>query len=416
MAKIKKIIAREILDGRGWPTLEVLITAERNLSAKASVPSGSISGNYEAWDLLDGDMKRYQGYGVLKAVDKINNIIAPALQNKAVDNQIAIDNILNDLDSTANKKDLGANSLLAVSLAAARLGALNNKQELFVYLKNVFSLGQASLPQPIFDIFNGGKYADTNLDFQEFLLIPKLDSASNMLRMGAEIYHELGIILREAGYDTDIGLEGGYAPNMDSSLEALELIMAAALRLKYQPGKDIFLGLDIGSAVLYQPQEKQYLFSLDHNYFSSANLIGLYEQWLKKYPLIYLEDGLAPDDWSAWRELTAELGGKIILAGDELFATNPVRLSQALKEKAANAVVIKPSQAATLTATIDYAKLAQKHHYKLVVSQRGGETNDSFITDLAVALGAQYLKAGSLSRGERIAKYNRLLAIDQLIS
>ena len=361
MAKIKNINAREILDSQGSPTIEVQIFLDNGLSAQASVSGGSSQGEYEAWDLRDGDKRRYRGQGVLKAVKKIQEIIAPALKGKKISEQEIIDQILIDLDGTSNKKKLGANATLAASLAVARLAAKSEKQELFLYLKNTFSLNSPKIPQPIFNIFNGGKHADTNLDFQEFLLIPKLNSASEMVRMGAEIFKELGEILRESGYNTDTGTEGGHAPNLDSSLEAIEFILAAAVRAGYQPGKDLHLGIDVGSAILYEAATKKYVFSLDRSYFSAVNLIGLYNEWLKKYPLIYLEDGLAVDDWSAWKELTAELGKKMLIVGDELFTTNINRLRLGLKEKAANSVVVKPGQAGTLTETINFLKLAQKH-------------------------------------------------------
>jgi len=415
MAKIKNIGAREILDAGGIPAIEAQVFLDNGLSARASVPSRSPDENFEMQDLLDGEARRYGGRGVLTAVRKIQEIIAPALQGQKVTAQTDIDQKLMNLDGTSSKKIFGANAILAVSLAIARAAAKSEKQELFIYLKNTFSLGTPKIPVPIFNIFNGGKHADTNLDFKEFLLIPKLAAAAEMVRMGAEIFKELGIVLSESGYDAPTGREGGYAPNLDSSLEALEIILAASLRAGYQPGKDLHLGIDIGSAVLYEVDKKKYIFSLDQAYFSSANLIGLYNEWLKKYPLIYLEDGLAPDDWSAWRELTAELGAKMLIVGDDLFQTSSARLSRGLKEKAANAVVIKPGQTGTLSETIACLKLAQKHNYKIIVSQSGNETNDDFIVDLAVAAGADYLKAGSLSRGERVAKYNRLLAIADII-
>jgi enolase len=275
---------------------------------------------------------------------------------------------------------------------------------------------EPKIPTPIFNIFNGGRHADTNLDFQEFLIIPKKSSAAAMVRMGAEIFHELGKVLKESDYDTDTGLEGGYAPDLDSSIEAIEFILAAALRAGYKPGGDIYLGVDVGSSLLYEATTKKYIFPLDNIYFSSANLIGLYEEWLKKYPFIYIEDGLAEDDWDNWRALTAELGNKILIAGDDLFATSSARLRQGLKEKAANSIIIKPNQAGTVTETIDCITLAQKHNYQIIISHRSGETNDDFIVDLAVACGAEYLKAGSLSRGERLAKYNRLLEIEEIIN
>lgn len=416
MNKIKNISAREILDSRGNPTLEAKVILDNGVFAKASVPSGASTGAHEAFELRDGDLKRYGGLGVLKAINKVNEIIAPKLIGLNITKQNEIDKILIELDGTKNKKNLGANSTLAVSLACARAASLIQKQELYVYLKNTYSFeSESKIPTPLFNVFNGGKHADTNLDFQEFLIIPKTASASKMIQTGAEIFHELGKVLKEANYDTDTGAEGGYAPDLDSSIEAIELILAATIRAGYKPGEDIHLGVDVGSSILYEPSTKKYIFSLDNTYFSSANLISLYNDWLKKYPFLYIEDGLAEDDWENWRELTAELGNKMLIVGDDLFTTNTDRLRQGLKEKAANAIIIKPNQIGTLTEAVECIRLAQKHAYKVIVSHRSGETTDDFIVDLAVACGADYLKAGSLSRGERLAKYNRLLEIAENI-
>lgn len=415
MSKIKDIRAREILNSFGQPTIEVSIVSDKDQISTASVPSGASLGTHEAKELRDGDQRRYRGLGVLRAIDKIHDIIGPALKGLRLGDQQALDKRLLELDDSRDKSNLGANTLLAVSLAAARASAVSAKQELFVYLGQVFSLGTPKIPQPLFNIFNGGRHADTNLDFQEFLIIPRSGTAKEMIRMGAEIFHELGRVLREAGYDSDTGGEGGYAPDLDSSIEALEFIMAATIRAGYQPGKDINLGIDVGSSVLYDSESKKYVFPLDQAYFYSANLIGLYNEWLNKFPIIYLEDGLAEDDWGSWRELNAELGGRLMIAGDDLFVTNIDRLRRGLTEKAANAIIIKPNQVGTLTEAVACLQLAQRHNYKIIVSHRSGETNDDFIVDLAVAAGADYLKAGSLSRGERLAKYNRLMAIeDQL--
>lgn len=416
MAKIKEIRAREILDSRGYPTIEATVVLDKGLSASASVPSGVSTGSHEAKELRDGDSRRYRGKGVLKAIGKIHDIIAPAVSGLKVEDQPALDALLLELDGTPDKRNLGANAMLAVSLAAARAAALSAKQELYVYLGEAYDLGRPSIPVPLFNIFNGGKHADTNLDFQEFLIIPERRTAAEMIRVGAEIFHELGDVLRESGYDTDTGSEGGYAPELDSSIEALEMIMAAALRAGYQPGKDVRLGIDVGSSVLYDSESKKYVFPLDHAYFHSASLIGLYNEWLKKYPIAYLEDGLAEDEWSGWRELTAELGGRMMIVGDDLFATSENRLRQGIAEKAANSIIIKPNQAGTLTEAVKCLKLAKRHNYRIIVSHRSGETVDDFIVDLAVASGADYLKAGSLSRGERLAKYNRLLAIASLLN
>jgi len=413
--KIAKITAREILDSRGWPTIEATVALDNGIKAKAAVPSGTSVGSHEVHELRDGDQKRYSGRGVLRAVSKIEEIISPALKGFDISKLVDIDKRLIELDGTKNKNNLGGNTILAVSLAAARAGAISQQKELFTYLKETFSLSEPRIPVPMFNLFNGGKHADTNLDFQEFLMIPKRNTAAEMIRQGAEVFHELGHVLEESDYDTDTGAEGGYAPDLDSSIEAIEFILAAAIRAGYRPGQDTFLGIDVGSSVLYDEDSKKYLFNLDNAYFSSANLVGLYDEWLKKYPLIYLEDGLAEDAWEDWRELTAELGDKIMIAGDDLFTTSCDRLRQGLKEKAANAIIIKPNQVGTLTETIECVKLAQKHGYKVIMSHRSGETVDDSIVDLAVACGADYLKAGSLSRGERLAKYNRLLEIADLI-
>jgi len=417
MSKIKNILAREILDSRGNPTIEVKVVLANGLSAKASVPSGASTGSYEAIELRDGDKKRYGGLGVLQTVNKIREIITPKLIGFDVLKQSEIDKLLIALDGTPNKKNLGANGILAVSLACARVAALSQKQELFSYLQETFAFTSSpKIPTPLFNVFNGGKHADTNLDFQEFLIIPRPMAAAKMVQMGAEVFHELGKVLKESDYDTDIGAEGGYAPDIDSSIEAIELILAATIRAGYKPGEDLKLGVDVGSSVLYDMTTKKYLFSLDNIYFNSNSLIGLYNEWLKKYPFLYIEDGLAEDDWEGWRELTAELGDKVLIVGDDLFTTNVNRLRQGLKEKAGNAIIIKPNQIGTLTETVDCIRLAQKHNYKVIVSHRSGETVDDFIVDLAVASGADYLKAGSLSRGERLAKYNRLLEIADLLN
>lgn len=416
MPKIKNISAREILDCQGRPTIEARVFLDSGLSAKASVPSGNSRGSYEAHELRDGDSKRYSGQGVLLAVGKIIEVIAPQLIGREITDQEGIDKTMINLDGTEDKRSLGANAILAVSLACARTAALSQGKELFEYLQEKFQFTAGrKIPTPLFNIFNGGRHADTNLDFQEFLLIPKSGSAAKMIQIGAEVFHELGRVLKEANYDTDTGLEGGYAPDLDSSIEAIELILAAAVRAGHNPGQDIFLGIDVGSSLLYEEDSRKYVFPLDNVYFSADNLIGLYNEWLRKYPLVYLEDALAEDDWNAWRDLTSELGEKMLLAGDDLFATNITRLSRGLKERAANSIIIKPNQIGTLTETVECIKLAQRQGYKTIISHRSGETVDDFIVDLAVASGADYLKAGSLSRGERLAKYNRLLEIASLI-
>jgi enolase len=419
MPKIKQIIAREILDSRGNPTIETKVILDNGLSARASVPSGASVGAHEAWELRDSDRNRYGGKGVLKAVNNVNSEIAPKLKGREITAQEEIDKALVELDGTKNKKRLGANAILSVSLACARAGALAEGVELYEYIALKFKIQNSKfkIPTPCFNIFNGGKHADTNLDFQEFMIIPLTKiSFAEKVRMGAEIFHELGRVLKSAGFDTDVGSEGGYAPDIASSIQAIELIMAASMRAGYKPGRDAGLGIDVGSSELYNPETKKYIFKLDRANFTADNLIGLYNEWFRKYPIISIEDGLSEDDWQGWSELTRELGQEIMLIGDDLFATNTDRLRQGIKERAANSILIKPNQAGTLTETVGCVKLAQKHNYKIMVSHRSGETTDDFIADLAVAVGADFIKAGSLSRGERVSKYNRLMEIENLFN
>jgi len=417
MPKIKNIIAREILDSRGNPTVETKVILDNDVCAKASVPSGASTGRYEAYELRDNDPKRYGGLGVLTVVDNVNKKIAPELIGMDIIKQAEIDEKMIKLDGSENKKNLGANAILSVSLATARTGALSRGQELFEYLNEIYGFEKKySLPTPSFNIFNGGKHADTNLDFQEFMILPlKKTSFKEKVRMGAEIFHELGKVLKKGGFDTDVGAEGGYAPNIISSVQAIEFITTAMINAGYKPRADIGIGIDVGSSELYNEASGKYVFKLDNAFLASANLIGLYEEWLKEFPIISIEDGLGEDDWSGWKKITAELGDKILLIGDDLFTTNINRLRKGLKEKVANAILIKPNQVGTLSETIDCIKLAKKFNYRVMISHRSGETNDDFIADLAVAVGADYIKAGSLSRGERLAKYNRLMEIEEII-
>ena len=417
MAKINNIKAREILDSRGNPTVEAKVILDNGVTAKASVPSGASTGIHEAHELRDRDKKRYGGMGVLTAVKNIKATIAPELIGTDIIKQAEIDEKMIKLDGSENKKYLGANAILAVSLACARAGAVSQGQELFEYLKEIYGLEKKySLPTPSFNIFNGGKHADTNLDFQEFMILPlKKTSFKEKVRMGAEIFHELANVLKKGGFDTDVGAEGGYAPDIVSSVQAIEFIVTAIINAGYKPKSDVGLGIDVGSSELYNEESSKYVFKLDNAFLASADLIGLYDEWLKEFPIISIEDGLGEDDWSGWKKMTDELGEKIMLIGDDLFTTNINRLRKGLKEKVANAILIKPNQVGTLSETIECVKLAQKHHYRVMVSHRSGETNDDFIADLAVAVGADYIKSGSLSRGERLAKYNRLMEIEDIL-
>jgi len=420
MPKIKKITAREILDSRGNPTIETCILSDDGTRSKASVPSGASTGAHEAVELRDGDQARYGGLGVLMVIKNVEKKIAPELAGVEITDQKKIDELMIKLDGTKNKSKLGANAILSVSLACARAGAQAKGMELYEYIAESYEFkplpreGKFQMPTPCFNIFNGGKHADTNLDFQEFMIIPALNASfKEKVRIGAEIFHSLGRILKKAGFDTDVGNEGGYAPDIASSIQAIELIMAAIIKAGLKPGDQVALGVDVGSSQLYNKTDGKYIFKLDQASFTAATLTGLYYEWFRKYPIIYIEDGLAEDDWAGWRELNKELGSSIMLVGDDLYATNQERLRQGLKERAANAILIKPNQVGTLTETIDCINLAKKHNYKIIVSHRSGETTDDFIADLAVAVQADYIKAGSLSRGERVAKYNRLMEIEE---
>lgn len=413
MPKIKTIKAIEILDSRGDPTVETWVNLDNGLWGKASVPSGASTGTYEALELRDGDQKRFSGKGVLKAVNNVNEKIFPALKDLEVEKQEEIDQKMIDLDGTKNKSNLGANAILSVSLACARSAAKAKGLQLFEYLREIYSFKKPDdYPTPMFNIFNGGKHADTNLDFQEFMVIPVLKTdISEKIRIGAEVFHELGRVLKSHGFDTDVGNEGGYAPDISHSIDAIEMILEAIEKAGFMPGSEVALGVDVGASTLYDRRKKEYIFKLDNSFLNSDQLIGLYTDWLGKYPIISIEDGLDEDDFAGWKLLTRELGKKIMLVGDDLFATNLERFKQGIKEKLANAILIKPNQIGTLSETVTCIKYAQEKNYKVVISHRSGETNDSFITDLSFACRAHFIKAGAPCRGERLAKYNRLLQI-----
>ncbi|HNW19717.1 MAG TPA: phosphopyruvate hydratase [bacterium] len=415
MAKIVQLTAREILDSRGNPTVEAKVTLDNGLVAKASVPSGASTGVHEAHELRDGDKNRYGGKGVLQAVANVKDVIAPKIIGQEIIDLPEIDRIMIDLDGTANKEKLGANAILAVSMACARAGAMATGQELYAYLASIydFATDNYRLPTPSFNIFNGGQHADTNVDFQEFMILPLINSTvAEKIRLGAEVFHALGKVLQEAGLATNLGNEGGYAPKMEYSEQVMEMIVQAMSRAGYQPKEQVGFGLDVGSSELYDEATGYYTFSLDKWQFTSAELLAKYREWSEKYPIISIEDGLAEDDWSGWQNLTAELGDRMLLIGDDLFVTQTARLRQGIASQAANAILIKLNQVGTVTETIECIKVAQQNNYKIMISHRSGETTDDFIADLAVAVGANYIKTGSTARGERLAKYNRLMEIE----
>ncbi len=419
--KIKNITGREILDSRGWPTVEVVVTLDNGLVAVASAPSSSLLGLFETLEKRDGDRQRYFGQGMKLALKDLQEKIAPALIGLSPLKQAEIDQVLIKLDGTEHKEKMGGQLIFAVSLAVARAAALSKKLPLYTYLHDTyFADSDWHLPTPMMTMFNGGAFADTNLDFQEYLLTFTAGAArfqqeklpvSEMVRAGVETYHRLGQLLDSGGYDVDTGSQGGYAPDMDSSIQALELIQAAALACGYSD--ELRLGVDIGSGSLFDEDSGRYIFSLSDDYLASANLISLYHDWLSRFPIIYFEDPVAPNDLDGWRQAAAELGNRVLLSGNDFFATNTARLRGALNDQLANAITVVPGQAGTLTETMEFLKLAKRHDYPIIISQRRGETNDDFIADLAVAAGADYLKAGAPARGERVSKWNRLMLIEQ---
>jgi len=409
MEKISKIHGREILDSRGNPTLEAEVTLECGAFGRASVPSGASTGSLEAVELRDGDKQRYQGKGVLNAVDHINGEMARALVGTEADSQASVDSRLIELDGTPNKSRLGANALLAVSLALARALAANQELPLYTYLQTGKPL---SLPMPMMNILNGGAHANNNIDIQEFMIIPVgAPSFSEALRYGAEVFHSLKALLQERHLSTAVGDEGGFAPDLPSNRHALDFLQEAIHQAGFKVGDDIALALDVASSELYS--EGKYRLEGENLQLSSAQMIEYYVKLCSEYPIVSIEDGLAESDWEGWRGLTEAMGSRIQLVGDDLFVTNTDVLARGIREQIANAILIKPNQIGTLTETLGAIAMAQAANYRTVISHRSGETEDSFIADLAVATAAGQIKTGSLCRSDRIAKYNQLLRIEE---
>jgi len=413
MAGIKRCFAREVLDSRGNPTVEVEVELTDGALGRAIVPSGASTGAHEALELRDGDMNRYFGRGVLKAVENVNKKIGPKLLGAELDpfDQRRLDNFLLELDGTENKSNLGANAILGVSLAVAKACAAFKKIPLYEYIG-----GEKSnlLPVPQMNILNGGSHADNNLDIQEFMVLPAGGSSfKESLRMGVEVFHHLKKVLKEKNFNTGVGDEGGFAPNLNSNEEGFQVILEAIDRAGYRPGEDIFLGIDAAASEFYSPEEKLYIFKAEGKRFSSSELIHYYEDLLDKYPIVSIEDGLAEDDWEGWVKLTEKLGNRIQIVGDDIFVTNPKRLRLGIEKKAANAILIKLNQIGTLTETLDTIEMAKKAGFNTIISHRSGETEDTTISDLAVAVSSGQIKTGSSSRTDRIAKYNQLLRIEE---
>lgn len=420
MATIKSIKAREILDSRGNPTVEVDVLTSEGKRARASAPSGASVGAHEVIELRDGDKKRYDGKGVLKAIENVNKKIAPVLVGQDVTKQKEIDQAMIDLDGTPNKSKLGANAVIATSIACAKAGALSTKLPLFEYLYNLFNqvyelaVPAYQLPVPMMNILNGGMHADNNVDIQEFMIVPVgAPSFREGIRMGAEVYHKLKETLKEKGLIVGVGDEGGFAPNLVSNIQAIEVITESIEKSGYKAGKDVCLAIDLAASYFF----KNGLYVLTNNNvtLNSQEMIAFISSWIEDFPIISIEDGLAEDDWAAWVSLTEKLGNKIQIVGDDLFTTDLERLKKGIKDKCANAILIKPNQIGTVSETVETVKMAQKAGFGTVISHRSGETEDSFIADFSVACGAGQIKTGAPCRGERVAKYNQLMRIEEFL-
>jgi len=409
MTTISEITAREILDSRGNPTVEAEVFLADGSSGRAAVPSGASTGEYEAIELRDGDHKRYLGKGVLRAVENVNGEIAQALAGFDAAKQRALDQKMIELDGTENKARLGANALLAVSMAATRACAAAFQMPLYRYIGGAAA---NTLPVPMMNILNGGAHADNNVDFQEFMVMPVgAGSFSESLRWGVEVFHTLKGVLKKRGYNTAVGDEGGFAPSLKSNVEAIEVVLEAIQQAGYKPGEEIAIALDPAASEFYQ--DGRYIFKKsDRSAKSSEEMVRFWAKWVRDYPIVSIEDGLAEDDWDGWKMLSDEMGGKIQLVGDDLFVTNTQRLQEGIDKGVANSILIKVNQIGTVSETLDAIDLARRSRYASVISHRSGETEDTFIADLAVATGAGQIKTGSASRTDRIAKYNQLLRIE----
>ena len=412
MARIKRIYARQIIDSRGNPTVEAEVITENLITGRASVPSGASTGKYEAVELRDGNNNLYLGRGVLKAVGNINTLINDKLVGLDVNDQEFIDNSMISLDGTENKDNLGANAMLAVSLACVKAAAKESGKWLYEYIGKDIS---STLPVPMMNILNGGSHADNSIDFQEFMVMPVGSHCfSDALRMGTEVFHYLKSELQDKGYSTKVGDEGGFAPNLKSNEEAIELVLKAIESAGYKPGEDMYIAMDAAASEFYNADEGLYHFHQSTgDKLTPSEMVSYWKDWINKYPILSIEDGLDEDDWDSWRELTIKIGDKVQLVGDDLFVTNVNRLEKGVKEGIANSILIKVNQIGTLTETIEAVRLAQNNGYNSIMSHRSGETEDTTIADLSVALSCGQIKTGSSSRSDRVAKYNQLLRIEE---
>ncbi|TXI82330.1 MAG: phosphopyruvate hydratase [Flavobacteriales bacterium] len=411
MSSIAKIQAREILDSRGNPTIEVDVWTDSGHVGRAAIPSGASTGAHEAAELRDGDKKRYLGKGVLKAVENVNNTLNNELNGALVTEQAMIDRVMIALDGTPNKSNLGANAILGVSLAVAKAAASTVGLPLYRYVGGV---NANTLPVPLMNILNGGAHADNKVDVQEFMIMP-VGAAhfADGLRMGAEVFHALKAVLKKKGLSTNVGDEGGFAPDLPSNEEALKLVMQAIEQAGYKPGEDIVLALDCASTEFYDASKKRYTLESTGDILTSQEMVAMWADWAKRYPIVSIEDGMSEDDWDGWKLLTETIGGKVQLVGDDLFVTNTQRLSEGIAASTANSILVKVNQIGTLTETIEAVEMAHRAGYTSIMSHRSGETEDNTIADLAVALNCGMIKTGSASRSDRIAKYNQLIRIEE---
>lgn len=411
MTYIARIVGRQILDSRGNPTVEVDVYTTNGVIGRAAVPSGASTGIHEAVELRDGDKSLYLGKGVLNAVENVNTIIAEELLGMDVFDQKLIDATLNSLDGTANKSNLGANAILGTSLAVAKAAAQESGMSLFRYVGGV---GATTMPVPMMNILNGGSHADNLIDVQEFMVMPfGASSFSEGLRWGTEIFHHLKSVLKSKGLSTNVGDEGGFAPNLGSNEEAIQVVLQAIEKAGFKPGHDVYIALDAASSEFYNAEKGLYLFESTGESRTSSEMVDYWADWCKKYPIISIEDGLAEDDWSGWKTATEKLGSSVQLVGDDLFVTNTKRLAEGIKKGVANSILVKVNQIGSLSETIDAVQLATRNSYTSVMSHRSGETEDNTIADLAVALNCGQIKTGSASRSDRMAKYNQLLRIEE---
>ena len=414
MTLITDIHARQILDSRGNPTVEVDVVTESGAFGRAAVPSGASTGKHEAVELRDGDKSVYMGKGVLKAVDHVNGALYDSLIGISVEDQAGIDQLMIDIDGTPNKAVIGANAMLAVSLAASKAAAASTGQMLYNYIGGV---NARTLPIPMMNILNGGSHADNAIDFQEFMVMPVgAETFSQSLKMGTEIFHHLKAVLKSKGLATNVGDEGGFAPNLRSNVEAMEMVLTAIEKAGYRPGEDVYVSMDAAASEFYNAEEGVYHFHQSTgDKLTSTEMVDYWVDWCKKYPILSIEDGLDEDDWTGWKSMTEQLGDKIQLVGDDLFVTNVDRLSRGINEGIANSLLVKVNQIGTLTETINAVQMAQINSYTSVMSHRSGETEDNTIADLAVALNTGQIKTGSASRSDRMAKYNQLLRIEEAL-